>query len=40
MKLAKRLEGVKPSPTLTISARAAELKAKGVDVVGFGAGEP
>ena len=40
MKLAKRLDGVKPSPTLAISAKAAELKAKGVDVVGFGAGEP
>jgi aspartate aminotransferase len=40
MKLAKRLEAVKPSPTLAITAKAKELKAKGVDVVGFGAGEP
>jgi len=40
MKLARRLDGVKPSPTLAISAKAAELKSKGVDVVGFGAGEP
>ncbi len=40
MKLAQRLDGVKPSPTLAISAKAKELKSKGVDVVGFGAGEP
>ena len=40
MKLAKRLDTVKPSPTLAITAKAKELKAKGVDVVGFGAGEP
>jgi aspartate aminotransferase len=40
MKLAKRLEGAKPSPTLAITARARELKAQGIDVVGFGAGEP
>ncbi len=40
MKLAQRLDGVKPSPTLAITAKANELKAKGVDVVGFGAGEP
>jgi aspartate aminotransferase len=40
MKLAKRLDAVKPSPTLAITAKAKELKAKGVDVVGFGAGEP
>jgi aspartate aminotransferase len=40
MKLAKRLDVVEPSMTLKVSAKAAELKAKGVDVVGFGAGEP
>ncbi len=40
MKLAKRLEAVKPSATLAITAKAKELKAKGIDVVGFGAGEP
>jgi aspartate aminotransferase len=40
MKLAKRLDGVKPSATLAISAKAKELQAKGIDVVGFGAGEP
>jgi len=40
MRLAKRLDAVKPSPTLAITAKAKELKAKGIDVVGFGAGEP
>lgn len=40
MKLADRLELIEPSPTLAISARAAELKAEGKDIVGFGAGEP
>ncbi|MGC3998959.1 MAG: pyridoxal phosphate-dependent aminotransferase [Anaeromyxobacter sp.] len=40
MKLAKRLDAVKPSPTLAITAKARDMKAKGIDVVGFGAGEP
>ena len=40
MKLAKRLNGVEPSMTLKVAARAAELRAKGIDVVSFGAGEP
>ena len=40
MKLAKRIDGVKPSATLAITAKARELQAKGIDVVGFGAGEP
>ena len=31
---------VSPSPTLTIDARAKAMKAQGLDVVGFGAGEP
>ena len=29
-----------PSPTLAVTARAKELRAQGVDVIGFGAGEP
>lgn len=37
---AQRLNIVEPSPTLAISAKAAELKAAGRDVIGFGAGEP
>jgi aspartate aminotransferase len=40
MRLAKRLSVIEPSMTLRVSAKAAELKAKGVDVVSFGAGEP
>jgi aspartate aminotransferase len=40
MKLAKRLSVIEPSMTLKVSAKAAELKAKGLDVVSFGAGEP
>jgi aspartate aminotransferase len=40
MKLAKRLDAVKPSATLAITAKANEMKARGIDVVGFGAGEP
>ncbi|AAC07746.1 pyridoxal phosphate-dependent aminotransferase [Aquifex aeolicus] len=38
--LASRVSHLKPSPTLTITAKAKELRAKGVDVIGFGAGEP
>jgi aspartate aminotransferase len=40
MKLASRLSVVEPSMTLKVSARAAALKAQGLDVVSFGAGEP
>ena len=39
-KLSSRVKSVKPSPTLAITARAAELRAKGEDVIGLGAGEP
>jgi aspartate aminotransferase len=38
--IASRLAKVKPSATLAISAKAAELKAAGKDVIGLGAGEP
>ena len=38
--LSKKAKAVKPSSTLAITAKAKELKAKGIDVVGFGAGEP
>jgi len=40
LKLASRMEKIKPSPTLAITARAQALKAGGRDIVGFGAGEP
>jgi aspartate aminotransferase len=38
--LSKRVQKVKPSPTLAVTARAARLKAEGKDVIGLGAGEP
>lgn len=38
--IARRLTLVKPSPTLAVTAKAAELKASGKDVIGLGAGEP
>jgi aspartate aminotransferase len=40
MKIASRLADIKPSITLAVTARAARLRAEGVDVIGFGAGEP
>ncbi len=38
--LSKRVQRIKPSPTLAVTARAAKLKAEGKDVIGLGAGEP
>jgi aspartate aminotransferase len=38
--LPKRVQKVKPSPTLAVTARAAKLKAEGKDIIGLGAGEP
>ena len=38
--LAKRLSAIKPSPTIAVTQKAAELKAAGRDVIGLGAGEP
>ncbi len=38
--LAKRLKAIKPSPTLSLNAKAKALAAKGADVVSFAAGEP
>ena len=38
--LAARLGRIKPSPTIAVSTKAAELKAAGRDVIGLGAGEP
>mgnify|MGYP001014118026 CR=1 FL=1 len=40
MKFSERILQVKPSPTLEVTALANALKAKGVDVIGFGTGEP
>ena len=36
----QRVQRVKPSPTLAVTARAAELRAAGHDIIGLGAGEP
>lgn len=38
--IARRMSAIKPSPTMAVTAKAAELKASGVDVIGLGAGEP
>ncbi len=38
--LATRLTRIKPSPTIAVTTKAAELKAAGKDVIGLGAGEP
>jgi len=38
--LSDTLARVKPSPTIAVSTKAAELKAQGRDVIGLGAGEP
>ncbi len=38
--IADRLGRIKPSPTIAVTTRAAELKAAGKDVIGLGAGEP
>jgi aspartate aminotransferase len=40
LSVARRVQRVKPSPTLAVTARAARLKAEGKDVIGLGAGEP
>ncbi|HSJ37745.1 MAG TPA: pyridoxal phosphate-dependent aminotransferase [Planococcus sp. (in: firmicutes)] len=40
MKLAQRVQTLTPSTTLAITAKANELKAQGVDLIGLGAGEP
>jgi aspartate aminotransferase len=40
IRLTQRIQRVKPSPTLAIDSKAKAMKAEGIDVVGFGAGEP
>jgi len=40
IKIASRLDPIKPSITLAVTAKAAKLKADGLDIVSFGAGEP
>ena len=40
MELSKRALSISPSSTLVIDAKAKKMRLEGVDVVGFGAGEP
>jgi aspartate aminotransferase len=40
LSLSARVQAIKPSPTLAVTARAAKLKAEGKDIIGLGAGEP
>ena len=40
MKLSARAQMIKPSPTLAITAKAKAMRAQGIDVISFGAGEP
>jgi len=40
LQLSDRVQQIKPSPTLAVTNRAAELKAAGKDIIGLGAGEP
>src|SRR6201997_5041889 len=40
LSVSRRVQRVKPSPTLAVTARAARLRAEGKDVIGLGAGEP
>lgn len=40
IQLSDRAQAIKPSPTLAVTNRAAELRAAGKDIIGLGAGEP
>ena len=40
MNLSRKGLSISPSATLAIDSKAKKLKAEGIDVVGFGAGEP
>jgi len=40
MSLSRRVESIRPSPTLSLVARTREMKRKGMDVISFSAGEP
>ncbi len=40
MILSKKAQQISPSLTLAITAKAKQMKAEGIDVIGFGAGEP
>ncbi|MCP4698182.1 MAG: pyridoxal phosphate-dependent aminotransferase [Gammaproteobacteria bacterium] len=40
LQLSQRVQQIKPSPTLSVTQRAAEMRAAGRDIIGLGAGEP
>ena len=40
MKLARRVTELAESATLAVASKAANMKSQGIDVIGFGAGEP
>ena len=40
MNISKKFQSISPSSTLAITAKVNEMKANGINVVGFGAGEP
>ena len=40
IEVAKRMEQIKPSPTLAVNAKAKALRASGADVLNFSVGEP
>ncbi|MEW6515793.1 MAG: pyridoxal phosphate-dependent aminotransferase [candidate division FCPU426 bacterium] len=40
MQIARRMQRISPSPTLAIDAKAKQMKASGIDIINFGAGEP
>lgn len=40
VKISNRAKAIKPSPTMAVSALANRMKAKGIDVINFGVGEP
>jgi aspartate aminotransferase len=40
LELSARVRNIKPSPTLAVTARAAQLKAEGRDIISLGVGEP
>jgi aspartate aminotransferase len=40
IKIANRAKAIRPSPTLSVTAKAREMQAAGIDVINLGAGEP
>lgn len=40
MLISRKISQISPSPTLGITAKAKKMQAEGINVIGFGAGEP